>query len=181
MSSDWRRTSGAGLIVACFLASALLRATENLAFAQDFSDVQRAGSEAADRDLLLSAIREREAQLRQEELRLAERSQTLQVSEAKLAEQLAAFEIAQRNLEETLAMADGAAERDIAAMTSVYENMEPKAAARIFERMDVAFAAGLLARMRPEVAADVLTGMEADAAYAITLTITSRNAAVPKQ
>jgi flagellar motility protein MotE (MotC chaperone) len=159
----------------------MLRATENLAFAQDFGDAPRAGAEAESGDLLLSAIRERETQLRQEELRLAELGRTLQVSEAKLAEQLAAFEIAQRNLEETLAMADGAAERDIAAMTSVYENMEPKDAARIVERMDVGFAAGLLARMRPEVAADVLTGMDADAAYAITLTITSRNAAVPKQ
>ena len=45
--------------------------------------------------------------------------------------------------------------------------------------MDVAFAAGLLARMRPELAAEVLTGMSADAAYAVTLTIASRNAAVP--
>ena len=33
--------------------------------------------------------------------------------------------------------------------------------------------------MRPEIAAEVLTGMNADAAYAVTLTIASRNAAVP--
>ena len=41
-------------------------------------------------------------------------------------------------------MADKAAERDIARMTTVYENMKPAEAARIFERMDVKFAAGLL-------------------------------------
>ena len=58
-------------------------------------------------------------------------------------------------------MADGAAEKDIARMTTVYEAMKPAEAAQIFERMDVAFAAGLLARMRPEAAANVLTGMDA--------------------
>ena len=58
-------------------------------------------------------------------------------------------------------MADEAAEKDIARMTTVYENMKPADAAKIFEKMDVNFAAGLLARMRPEVAAKVLTGMTA--------------------
>ena len=103
------------------------------------------------------------------------------MAEAKLAEQLAAFETAQKNLEQTLALADQAAERDIARMTTVYENMKPADAARIFERMDVAFAAGLLSRMRPDLAAEVLTGMTADSAYAVTLTIASRNAAVPTE
>ena len=101
------------------------------------------------------------------------------MAEAKLAEQLAAFDKAQKNLEKTLSMADQAAEKDIARMTTVYETMKPAEAAQIFERMDVAFAAGLLSRMRPDVAAKVLTGMNADTAYAVTLTIASRNAAVP--
>ena len=34
-------------------------------------------------------------------------------------------------------MADQAAEKDIARMTTVYENMKPADAAKIFERMDV--------------------------------------------
>ena len=76
-------------------------------------------------------------------------------------------------------MADQAAERDLARMTTVYENMKPPEAAKIFETMDVGFAAGLLARMRPDVAAQVLTGMKPETAYAVTLTIASRNARVP--
>ena len=72
-------------------------------------------------------------------------------------------------------MADQAAEKDIARMTTVYEAMKPADAARIFEKMDVNFAAGLLARMRPDVAAKVLTGMQVETAYAVTLTIASRN------
>ena len=57
--------------------------------------------------------------------------------------------------------------------------MKPAEAAKIFEKMDVSFAAGLMSRMRPEVAADVLTGMAPEAAYAVTLTIASRNHGVP--
>jgi flagellar motility protein MotE (MotC chaperone) len=171
--------SGVGLIILCFFVSAALRLTgDGWAFAQGVAELAEA--DAAPGDAMLAAIREREAELDAEEQRLAERRQTLAVAEAKLAEQLAAFETARKNLEGTLAMADQAAEKDIARMTTVYENMKPAEAAKIFERMDVAFAAGLLARMRPDLAAEVLTGMNADAAYAVTLTIAGRNAGVPK-
>lgn len=180
---------GISLIVVCFLASAALRLTDDgFALAEEIGSVARAGSarqnssgDTPDEDILLAAIREREAQLDAEEARLAERRQTLNVAEIKLAEQLEALEKARANLEETLALADEAAERDIARMTTVYENMKPADAARIFEKMDVAFAAGLLARMRPDLAATVLTSMEAEGAYALTVTIASRNARVPKE
>jgi flagellar motility protein MotE (MotC chaperone) len=168
---------GVGLIVLCFLGSAALRLGDSgWAFAEGLGETA-----AAMPDVLLSALQTREAQLAAEEKRLADRQQTLRVAEAKLKEQLGAFELAQKNLQRTLALADEAAERDLARMTTVYENMKPAEAALIFERMDVSFAAGLLARMRPDLAADVLTGMSADAAYAVTLTIASRNAAVPTQ
>lgn len=182
-ATDTRRTlGGVGLIVLCFLGSGALRLIEaGSAVAEEIAATEATGTtgEAADGDALLAAIREREARLRAEETRLADRAQTLSVAETKLAEQLAAFETAQRQLADTLALADEAAERDIARMTTVYENMKPADAARIFARMDIGFAAGLLARMRPELAAAVLTDMDADAAYAVTLTITSRNAGVP--
>ena len=173
--------SGVGLIVCCFFASAALRMTDHgWALAEGISETAGdASTEGSAGDQLLEAIRQRETQLAAEEKRLADRKQTLGVAEAKLAEQLAAFETAQKNLEKTLAMADQAAERDIARMTTVYENMKPADAAQIFETMDVGFAAGLLARMRPDVAAAVLTGMKPESAYAVTLTIASRNAEVP--
>ena len=180
---------GVGLIVLCFVGSAALRLTESgAALAQEIGALAAAGPEAApeltcpvaeDADSLLAAIRDRSAQIASEEARLADRAQTLAVAETRLAEQLAAFEKARSDLEATLAMADGAAERDLDRMTTVYESMKPAEAAKIFERMDVTFAAGLLARMRPEVAAQVLAGMNADGAYALTLTIASRNSRVP--
>lgn len=183
MATDARRAlGGVGLIVLCFVGSGALRFVEaGAALADDMASAEAPTAQPADGDALLAAIREREARLRAEEARLADRAQTLGVAEAKLAEQLAAFETAQRQLADTLALADEAAERDIARMTTVYENMKPADAARIFARMDVNFAAGLIARMRPELAAAVLTDMEADAAYAVTLTIASRNAGVPTE
>jgi flagellar motility protein MotE (MotC chaperone) len=178
--------SGVGLIVLCFIASAALRLTgDGWALAQGIGEAAMGGAsgEAAPNgnDALLAAIRSREAQLDAEEKRLADRKQSLSVAEEKLNEQLAAFQKAQENLERTLALADKAAEKDIERMTTVYENMKPADAARIFETMEVNFAAGLLARMRPDVAAKVLTGMTAESAYAVTLTIASRNHAVPTE
>lgn len=179
---------GVGLIVLCFLGSAALRLTESgMAFAEEIGTLVQGAPEAAaepvaaeaDADALLAAIRERGAQIAAEEARLADRAQTMAVAEARLAEQLAALEKARADLEATLALADQASERDIGQMTAVYENMKPADAAKIFERMDVHFAAGLMSRMRPELAAQVLAGMNADSAYAVTLTIASRNSRAP--
>ncbi|MFO1104940.1 MAG: hypothetical protein U1E34_02480 [Amaricoccus sp.] len=173
---------GVGLIVACFLVSAALRLSESgLALAEEMESAAPAQSADASGDAgqLMKALRDREAQLNAEETRLADRAQTLNVAEAKLAEQLAAYEKAQKQLQDTLASADKAAEKDIDRMTTVYENMKPADAARILDRMDVNFAAGLMARMRPEIAANVLAAMNADSAYAVTLTVASRNSKVP--
>jgi flagellar motility protein MotE (MotC chaperone) len=184
---------GVTLIVACFVGSAALRLTESgPALAQGLEEMTgprltpasmpaEPEKSSAEADALLRAIREREAQLDRHAAQLADRAQALNVAETKLAEQLEAFEKARQNLEQTLAQADKAAERDIERMTTVYENMKPEEAARIFERMEVSFAAGLLSRMRPELTADVLASMEPDSAYAVTLTIASRNARVPTE
>ena len=172
---------GVGLIVLCFLGSAGLRLGEfGTALAQDIA-APATTTAAPESDALLAAIRQREAALDAEAARLAERQQTLAVAEERLNEQLATVEAARAQLEETLALADRAAERDIAQMTAVYEKMKPEEAAAIFARMELSFAAGLLVRMKPEIAAEVLAGMEPDTAYAVTLMIASRNAAVPTE
>jgi flagellar motility protein MotE (MotC chaperone) len=183
---------GMSLIVICFLGSAGLRMVDSApALAQEFTFLAgfrpAAGTAPAgtlpssEADALLRAIRDREAQLDAEARQLADRAQSLSIAEEKLAEQLAAFEVAQRNLEQTLAQADKAAERDIDQMKTVYEAMKPAQAAEIFQRMETSFASGIIARMRPEIAALVMAAMEPDAAYAVTLTIASRNAGVPTQ
>jgi flagellar motility protein MotE (MotC chaperone) len=176
-----RAMGGVGLIVACFLVSAGLRAVDSGAAIAAEAAARLGGAPAPETEALLAAIREREAALAAVERKMAERQQTLNVAEARLAEQIAAFEAAQKGLEGTLAMADKAAERDIEHMTAVYAAMKPADAARIFGRMDVTFASGLLVRLDPKTAAAILTGMEPEAAYALTVTASSRNAGVPTQ
>jgi flagellar motility protein MotE (MotC chaperone) len=178
---------GAGLIAVCFLASAALRVGDlGVALAQEaelpvMASARLSGCEPGEADGLLAAIREREQQLEREADRLADRGQALSVAETRLAEQIEAFEEAKAGLEETLAIADGAAERDLAQMTAVYERMKPQEAAGIVQRMDLGFAAGLLARMNPEIAAGILTSMEPETAYAITVMVASRNARAPRE
>lgn len=172
---------GVSLIVLCFLGSATLRFGESgLAVAEEIAERATAPAPPAG-DALLTALRTREGALDAREKTMADRAQALNVAEAKLAEQLAAFETARGQLEKTLASADKAAEKDIDRMTTVYEKMKPADAARIIDKMDVTFAAGLLARMRPEIAANVLAGMSAESAYAVTLTVASRNSRVPTE
>ena len=91
-----------------------------------------------------------------------------------------ALEQIESDLRKTLALADGAAENDLARLTSVYENMKPKDAAALFETMEPDFAAGFLGRMRPDAAASVMTGLSPGAAYSISVILAGRNANAPK-
>jgi flagellar motility protein MotE (MotC chaperone) len=132
------------------------------------------------REMLL-AFKERAEQLDALELRLANREQVLRVAKIRIEDQLKELEEAEKSLSATIAQADGAAENDIARLTSVYENMKPQAAAQIFQTMDVKFASNFLARMRPDAAANILSNLEPDAAYSISVMMASRNADVPKE
>ena len=86
----------------------------------------------------------------------------------------------ENRLRATLAKADQAAEKDIARLTSVYENMKPAQAAPLFEAMEPSFAAGFLSRMRPDAAAGILANVDPQAAYTISVLIAGQNASVPK-
>lgn len=182
------RMPGALFLVAlCLLASGLIRAgLIGTALAEELAQAAEPVPMAVDcpepdPDILLTAIRDREDQLAAQELRLADRKQVLAVAEVQLADQIAALEQAEAKLATTLAIADQAAEKDLTRLTAVYENMKPKNAADIFATMDVGFAAGFLARMRPDAAAEIMSGLPTDRAYAISLDMAGRNAAVPTE
>lgn len=132
-------------------------------------------------EALLAAIRDREEQLDARMRELDAREQVLTVARTKIEEQIAALADAEKRLSETLALADKAAEQDVARLVAVYEAMKPAAAAQIFATMDIDFAAGFLARMKPDVAAAVLAGIPAERAYAISATLAGRNARAPTQ
>lgn len=130
---------------------------------------------------LAAALADRAAQIDNQSAALEERMAALALAEEAIAARLVDLEQSEARLRETLALADGAAEEDLARLTSVYEAMKPKDAAALFETMEPEFAAGFLGRMRPDAAALVLSGMRPEMAYTISALIAGRNALVPKQ
>ena len=190
-----KRPGALFVIVLCFLGSGLLRVVDSgAAIAEEIQDraaaapTQVAQAQPLDQcppqlepETLLNAIQDRQAQLDERENRINDREQVLRVARIRIEDQLAALEEAERALASTLSLADEAAEKDIAKLTSVYESMKPKAAAEIFETMDVNFAAGFLVRMRPDVAGGILASLSTDAAYSISVVMAGRNASVPTE
>ncbi len=137
----------------------------------------------ADPDIagLLAGIRERQSQLETREREIAERRLLLDDVEKRIEAELEKLRMAEQRLAETLAIADSAAENDLARLTSVYENMKPGNAADLFAVMDMTFAAGFLSRMKPQAAAGILSEMPAEAAYSISVVMAGRNANAPTE
>lgn len=193
MLSRFKRPEALFVILLCFLGSGIVRVWENgAAIAEEIGAMTTVEPveqpQAAmtcppqlEPETLLQAIREREAQLDEKENRLADREQVLRVARIRIEDQLKALQSAEEKLIETLSLADQAAEQDIVRLTSVYENMKPKEAAKIFETMDVNFAAGFLIRMAPDAAAGIMTNLNSDAAYSISVVMAGRNARAPKE
>lgn len=193
------RKAGRGsviLIAGLLVSSAVLRLASGVALAEDLmtkpqsgpdQDQVEASSGTATGDLgrvgknrLLQALQEREARLSARERQLEMRAKALAVADEEIMRRLADMEEAEAGLRQTLALADGAAEKDISRLVTVYESMKPKDAAALFQTMEPTFAAGFLARMRPDVAAAVMTGLPPDVAYSISVIMAGRNAKVPK-
>ncbi len=185
------RRGGPGvlILIAGFLfASGMLRLGDGtgLAIAQEVGALMRSASAASPAtsedtpgfEELLAAIRARESRVAEAETLLAERERTMALARQELDDKLAALTEAEANLQALLAQADGAAEEDIARLTSMYEAMKPGEAAALFEQMDPVFAAGFLARMRPDAAGAVLAGLPPDKAYALSVVLAGRNASV---
>ncbi len=127
-----------------------------------------------------AALVGREEQVKKQESAMADRMAALSLADQAINKRMAELQAAEVELKKTLAIADGAAEKDLARLTAVYEAMRPADAAALFQTMAPEFAAGFLGRMRPEIAAAVLAGMKPDKAYSISVLIAGRNATAPK-
>lgn len=195
----YRTGRGAVLLITVMLmSSALLRlgsgAGEALAQALIQPKIEKQSGEAAkaasgmegkipsrsEMSQLLRALRDREMRAKELETQIDVRSKALAVADEQITNRLATLEQAEANLRRTLALADGAAEDDLAKLTAVYESMKPKDTAALFETMEPDFAAGFVGRMRPDAAAAVMTGLTPERAYSISAILAGRNAMAPK-
>ncbi|MGV6805025.1 MAG: MotE family protein [Ruegeria sp.] len=136
---------------------------------------------APDMQALLAELLQREEAVKRREDKLRDRERAMQIADEALSSQLSALREAEDSLRATLAVADKAAENDLARLTDVYQNMKPKDAAALFETMDPVFAAGFLSRMPPDAAAGVMAGISPEAAYTISVVMAGRNANAPTE
>ena len=85
---------------------------------------------------LAASLSDRESRLAVQEAALNDRIAALALADETITQRLAELQAAEEQLRSTLALADGAAEEDIARLVAVYETMKPKDAARLFDAMD---------------------------------------------
>lgn len=129
---------------------------------------------------VLAALSRREERVAARELALEDRMRALAVAEAEARKRIDELAAAEAQLSKTLALADSAAENDLARLTEVYAAMKPKDAAALFEEMDPRFAAGFLGRMAPAAAGAIMAGLTPKTAYAFSVLLAGRNAHVPR-
>lgn len=160
---------------------ALARAPVGAGDQKESAAVTEGCAPAPDIARVLDALATREDRIAEREQEIAERMQALSVANREIDRRMAELEAAEAALRETIALAEDAAEKDLARLTEVYESMKPKEAVPLFEAMSPEFAAGFLGRMRPEVAAGILSGMRPDSAYAISALLAGRNVEAPTE
>lgn len=172
------RLGALALLSGCFAFSAAFRIVEPgaAALAAD-GDATAAEAASSDARLLADLMQRREA-LSAREASLERKATAVRDAEAAVRAQLAELEALENRLTAIVEVASTAAEEDVARLVAAYQAMDGKRAAAIFETMDVSFAAGLIARMRDEPAASILSSLPPERAYAITVHIAGRNAAI---
>lgn len=130
---------------------------------------------------LIEALQRREERVRAREAALADREQALAVVEKRVRTMLEDLVSTEEKLADTIAVADRAAEEDIARLTAVYGKMDAGEAAALFEQMAPEFAAGFLSRMRPEAAAGVMAALPPETAHSLSVVLAGRNARAPRK
>lgn len=130
---------------------------------------------------LTKHLQERSLILDEIEARSNERNAALLLGERALEERILELTAAEEKLKSTLSLADGAAEKDIKTLGTIYEAMKSEDAARIFDIMTPEYSAGLLLALQPESSAAILSYMKPEHAYTISTIIAGRNTGAPKE
>lgn len=136
---------------------------------------------SADPTTLLDAIRQRSAQLDAREAAIADRERLLDVVDKRLKDRMTELKTLRDDLDKRLSVAQNAVSSDVTRLSKMFESMKPARAGEIFNAMDPNLAAGFLTQMSPETAALILANMQTEKAYAVSVIIAGRNAAVNKK
>lgn len=156
-------------------------ASESSAAPGSVEELHSASTPIENIDELLVIIQNRTAELDALEESLENRQREIRKAEEGISSSLMELEEAEKSLAEMITIVDGASERDLEQLTTVYQSMTPKKAADILEEMESSFAAGFLSRMSPKAAAEILANMSPGSAHAITVVVAGRHALLPKE
>ena len=184
--------SALAVIALLFAASAVMRVASGpgQALAQEVAALRQGADQAAapvqcsdseDIDRVLAELSTRTAILDQRERELGEMESKLAFARKEIEGNLNALTQAEEKLAATMAQTETAAEKDLARLTSVYENMKPSQAAELFKQMAPEFAAGFMGRMRADAAAAIMAGLPPEMAYSISVILAGRNASAPTE
>ena len=120
---------------------------------------------------ILDAARKRLEYLEKREKELAEQARLIEIADRRVREQVAKLTLVKDQIIEQAQLADSKIAKESKRLISIYEKMNPKAAAGIFNEMSPKVAAELLRSMKEDQSSAILAKMTPKAAYNVTLAL----------
>lgn len=125
---------------------------------------------------VLKTINAKMATMKAREEEMARKETAFAAIEMRLKKEITVIESAKNALNIGIEKRSKLAMSDLKHLTTMYESMKPKQAAKIFDKMDSKFAAGFIREMQSGQAGLILASMDTEQAYEVSLIIASRNA-----
>ena len=120
---------------------------------------------------ILKAAKERLEYLKGHEKKLEEQARLIEIADRRVREQVAKLKLIKEQIIEQAQLADLKIAKESKRLISIYEKMNPKAAAGIFNEMSPKVAAELLRSMKEDQSSAILAKMTPKAAYNVTLAL----------
>jgi flagellar motility protein MotE (MotC chaperone) len=122
----------------------------------------------------LEGLSKRREALEVREREMDVRDNLLAVAEKRVQERISELKELEARIKAMIDRQENASERDVRSLVKVYENMKPKDAARIFDQLDLPILLDVTQRMKENKLAPVLAVMDAGRAQKVTVELANR-------
>jgi len=129
---------------------------------------------------ILESLQGRREQLDARNRDLDMRENLLKVAEKRVEAKVAELKDVEARVKTEMGSRDEAEAKRFKGIISMYENMKPKDAARIFDRLDMKILVDVATHMNPRSMSEILAQMAPDAAERLTVELANRASADPK-
>lgn len=141
---------------------------------QHAGTAEQAGLSEAELNVYMK-LAERSKVLDKRESDIATKEGLLEVSRQKLDQRIATLEALKNDIEGLLGQLDESEEKQMHALTKLYDSMKPKAAAKIFSGLDKAVLLQVASRMKADNLSKVMAAMPVAKASALTTALAAHN------